>query len=283
VTARAAAAGRTVALAIEAYAAYETAEAITESAEMAKHMKELADKVQASIGEALEFLQKEIDVKSSTFAAVDKGGDVTVAQTSRELAQNRKYITVKIPFRPIISQVCTLAMQIPIVAPRTITKKLPNGLLEKVDIMTYLNQTTASLVFEAMDATPEWHSPLKAEPVYDGQRAYVGEPNINSLRVNDLFPFWPRPGGTGTNMPDLLIVEHRKETFETGNIYALVEIKFPKDWVRKGQMESYVDVTNNPEKVALLRVPEDCVGFELDPTDHAGKHDGSSSAPKRRK
>ena len=84
-------------------------------------------------------------------------------------------------------------------------------------------------------------------------------------------------------MPDLQIVEHRKETFETGNICALVEIKFPKDWVRKGQMESYVDVTNNPKKVALLRVLEDCVGFELDPTDHAGKHDGSSSAPKRRK
>ncbi|MBC2693644.1 VRR-NUC domain-containing protein, partial [Pseudomonas sp. MBT-1] len=53
-----------------------------------------------------------------------------------------------------------------------------------------------------------------------------------------------------------------------------VEIKFPQDWANPSQMKNYVDLMTpktgiNPqkigkEKVALLRVPEDCIGFETD-------------------
>ncbi|MNL46831.1 hypothetical protein D3C87_1695780 [compost metagenome] len=57
-------------------------------------------------------------------------------------------------------------------------------------------------------------------------------------------------------------MEYRQQPFEVSNVFAAVEIKFPNDWVKGKQMKDYVDLMgNNSDKVALLRVPEDCTGF----------------------
>ncbi|MBD8273483.1 VRR-NUC domain-containing protein, partial [Pseudomonas fluorescens] len=82
----------------------------------------------------------------------------------------------------------------------------------------------------------------------------------------------PRP--KGLLAPDLVVVEYRQEPFETENVFAAVEIKFPGDWAREEQLNDYVRLMTpqtgvnlhkvGKEKVALLRVPEDCVGFAAD-------------------
>ncbi|CNK51383.1 Uncharacterised protein [Mycobacterium tuberculosis] len=71
-----------------------------------------------------------------------------------------------------------------------------------------------------------------------------------------------------------MVVEYRQEAFETDNVFAAIEIKFPGDWIKDKQMMDYVELMTpktginrdkiGTEKVALLRVPEDCTGFEAD-------------------
>jgi hypothetical protein len=41
-------------------------------------------------------------------------------------------------------------------------------------------------------------------------------------------------------------------------VFAAVEIKFAGDWVQAKQMQDYVELMGREDKVALLRVPEDC-------------------------
>lgn len=108
---------------------------------------------------------------------------------------------------------------------------------------------------------------LKAEPNYVAGKPLLGEPPTRPKRTNELFPFWPRP--RGSLAPDLVIVEYRQQPFHAPNVFVAVEIKFPKDWVKK-QMDDYVGLMNQDErKVALLRVPEDCTGYKPD-EQHSG-------------
>ncbi|MNP79885.1 hypothetical protein D3C76_1778290 [compost metagenome] len=84
-----------------------------------------------------------------------------------------------------------------------------------------------------------------------------------------------------------MVVEYRQEPFEIENVFAAVEIKFPRDWAKARQMKEYVDLMTpetgvnrekiGKEKVALLRVPEDCTGFE------AGEKKTTPSAQTRKK
>ncbi|MDF5981596.1 VRR-NUC domain-containing protein [Pseudomonas aeruginosa] len=124
-----------------------------------------------------------------------------------------------------------------------------------------LKQTTASLIFEAIDDALDRRSPLKAEPNYLNKQPLLGEPPTRPKRVSELFPFWPRP--RGSLAPDLVIVEYRQQPFHVANVFAAVEIKFPRDWVKADQLKSYVELMGSDrKKVALLRVPEDCVGYQ---------------------
>ncbi|BAL95923.1 VRR-NUC domain-containing protein [Rubrivivax gelatinosus] len=56
----------------------------------------------------------------------------------------------------------------------------------------------------------------------------------------------------------MAIVEYRQQPFEVPNVFAAVEVKFPGDWVKKEQLRDYVDLMRSDDKVAVLRVPEDC-------------------------
>jgi hypothetical protein len=81
--------------------------------------------------------------------------------------------------------------------------------------------------------------------------------------------------------PDLVIVEYRQQPFEVENVFAAVEIKFPNDWVKPDQMKDYVHLMNNQtQKVALLRVPEDCTGYRPSTASNDVRADGRSRRTK---
>ncbi len=259
--------------AYRAYAAYETAQTAIETAETLAQISQRKKEVQTILKDVIKGMKEEIDIKSSTF--VRTGGNTTVSRGRSENVTFKQYIERKIPFRPVISTVCQWALKSPLTVPRRIRKKIPGDVIETtIDIA--LKQTTASLVFEAVDDLLAWQSPLKAEPNYNGTSfaAMLGEPSTRPKRISEYFPFWPRP--KGSLAPDLVIVEYRQQPFEVENVFAAVEIKFPNDWVKKKQIEDYVLLmSRDSQKVALLRVPEDCTGYHPSSTENdkqGGRH-----------
>jgi VRR-NUC domain len=242
-----------------AWRAYEATMTAAELAEVAADMAQRKQQVLAALRDAIEKMRGEIDVKSSTFAAADTGGNSTVSRRGTENTTFRAYIERKLPFRPAISVVCNLALALPIQVPRRIRRRLPGDMVETT-IEVALKQTTASLTFEGVDEALTWTSPLKAEPNYNAgtRQAYLGSPSTRPLRIGTVFPFWPRP--RGSLAPDLVIVEYRKQSIEVNNVFAAVEVKFPGDWVKRDQLREYAELMGRQDKAALLRVPEDCTG-----------------------
>ncbi|MGE8617109.1 MAG: VRR-NUC domain-containing protein [Achromobacter spanius] len=252
--------------AYRAYAAYETAQTAIETAETLAQISQRRRDVETILKDVIGGMKEEIDIKSSTFVLT--GGNVTVSRGRSENVTYQQYIERKIPFRPVISMVCQWALKSPLVVSRRIRKKIPGEVIETtIDIA--LKQTTASLVFEAVDDLLSWQSPLKAEPNYNAttRAAMLGEPATKPMRISEVFPFWPRP--KGSLAPDLVIVEYRQQPFEVSNVFAAVEIKFPNDWVRGKQMNDYLKLMGrDSKKVALLRVPEDCTGYRPERAAH---------------
>lgn len=228
-----------------------------EIAELAADVARRKDEALRVLRDTIQKLREEIDLKSSTFAAADQGGNSTVSRRGGENSTYRAYIERKIPFRPAISVVCRMALAMPIQVPRRIRRKLPGDMVETT-IEVALKQTTASLMFEGVDEALEWQSPLKAEPCYNksSRAAYLGSPSTRPQRIGTLFPFWPRP--RGSLAPDLVIVEYRQQPFEVPNVFAAVEVKFPGDWIQSTQLDDYAGLMRTESKVAVLRVPEDC-------------------------
>lgn len=270
------------------YQAYETAQTALEAAEMAKSIAKSKAEVKQKIAEIIENMTNEIDAKSATFALVDAGGDSTVSRRGEENKTWKKYIERKLPFRPAISLVCMMAKDAPITVPRRIRKKIPGGTVETtIDVM--LKQTTASIMFETIDSLLDWKCPLKAEPNYNpkSKAAYLGTPPTRPQRLSSIFPFWPRP--RGSLAPDLVIVEYRQKPFEIDNVFAAVEIKFPGDWVKEKQMQEYVELMTpktgsdkdkiGRERVALMRVPEDCVKVASKDKNEASKGKQTEQPP----
>lgn len=246
--------------AYKAYETYETAQAAVETARMVADIAARREEAKEVMKSIIEKFSEEIHIKSSDILNVS-GGRSTISRGRKENVTYREYIDRKIPFRPAISIGCKWALASPITVPRRIRRKIPGDLVEDT-IEVKLKQTTASLIFEAIDEALDWTSPLKAEPNYNRDTAepLTGTPETRPQRISDIFPFWPRP--RGSLAPDLVIVEYRQETFAVDNVFAAVEIKFPNDWVKPQQMKSYVELMdNNERKVALLRVPEDCTGY----------------------
>ena len=268
---------RVIDAAYRAYRANQAIENTRTAAELAQLASEIAERkanIKRVLHTTIETMAREIEVKSSTFAVVDPGGNSTVSRRGNENVIFKEYIERKVPFRPAISQVCLVSLQMPIKVPRRIRKKVAGDTVYST-IEIALKQFTASLFFEAVDEALQWRSPLKSEPNYNSSshKALLGDPATRPKRFGSAVqPFWPRP--KGLLAPDLVVVEYRQEPFETENVFAAVEIKFPQDWANPSQMKNYVDLMTpktgiNPqkigkEKVALLRVPEDCIGFETD-------------------
>jgi hypothetical protein len=250
------------------YQAYEAAQTAREAVEMARSVARSREEIARKFKDIIGSMASEIDQKSSTFALVDSGGKSTVSRRGDENRDWKEYIERKLPFRPAISVVCELALASPITVPRRIRSRIPGDVVETT-IEMKLKQTTASIMFETIDSMLDWKCPLKAEPNYSKstQAAYLGTPPTRPKRFNDVFTFWPRP--RGSLAPDLVIVEYRQKPFEIDNVFAAVEIKFPGDWVQDTQMKDYVRLMTprkgadaariGQNRVALLRVPEDCI------------------------
>jgi hypothetical protein len=263
-----------------AWRAYEAAMTAAELAEVMADMGRRKQQVLQAMRETIEKMRGEIDVKSSTFADADTGGNSTVSRRGTENSTFRAYIERRLPFRPAISIVCRLALAMPIQVPRRIRRKLPGDMVETT-IEVALKQTTASLMFEGIDEALSWMSPLKAEPCYNAgtRRAYLGTPTTRPHRIGSVFPFWPRP--RGSLAPDLVISEYRQRPFEVSNVFAAVEIKFPGDWLQPRQLNDYTRLMGSAEKVAVLRVPEDCTG-PSGPTDQNNGDRSGRRGPSRR-
>ncbi|WP_211460890.1 VRR-NUC domain-containing protein [Collimonas silvisoli] len=260
------------------YQAVETAATIAEGVEFTAHLAERREQIKKVLKSVIESFAQEIDKKSSTFAQIDHGGRSTISRRGKEGTTYKEYIERKVPFRPAISIACTWAKDSPIKVPRRIRKKV-GGELVAMTIDVFLKQTTASLIFEAIDETLDWQSPLKAEPNYMNGKAWLGEPPTRPRRISEVFPFWPRP--KGSLAPDLAIVEYRQQPFHVPNVFVAVEIKFPRDWVKNKQMDDYVKLMNqDTKKVALLRVPEDCTGYKPEES-QAGESSRQNGRKKR--
>ncbi len=246
--------------AYRAHQANEAAQTTKETVEMVRDIAKRREEVKRVLKSTIESFSNEIHEKSSTFAKVDPGGRSTVSRRGAEGTTYKEYIERKVPFRPAISIACNWALSSPITVPRRIRKKIPGNVIETT-IDVALKQTTASLFFEAIDEALDWRSPLKAEPNYLDKKPLLGEPPTRPKRISEIFPFWPRP--RGSLAPDLVIVEYRQQPFHVANVFAAVEIKFPRDWVKREQLDAYVDLMKQDnKKVALLRVPEDCTGYQ---------------------
>ncbi|MDF3841931.1 VRR-NUC domain-containing protein [Pseudomonas citronellolis] len=260
--------------------AYEAAQTAKEVARMASDIAKRREEVKRVLKSVIESFSKEIHEKSSTFAKVDAGGRSTVSRRGAEGATYKEYIERKIPFRPAISVACNWALSSPLKVPRRIRKKIPGSVIETT-IEVALKQTTASLVFEAIDNALDWKSPLKAEPNYLNGQPLLGEPATKPKRTSEIFPFWPRP--RGSLAPDLVIVEYRQQPFHVPNVFVVVEIKFPNDWVKQKQLSEYADLMQkNKRKVALLRVPEDCTGYTASEDGKGGRTSGQAGGKGRR-
>jgi hypothetical protein len=266
------------------YQAYEVAQTAREALEMANSIAAAKEKIEKELKEIIDSMSEEIATKSSTFALADNGGNVTVLRRPDESIW-KEYIARKVPFRPAISAVCRIALATPITVPRRIRKKIPGEAVEAT-VEIFLKQTTASIIFETIDSLLGWQSPLKAEPTYDSKSktAHLGTPLTRPKRISDIFPFWPRPRGSVA--PDLVIVEYRQKPFEIENAFVAVEIKFPGDWIQELQMQQYTRLMT-PEmgldrqdrgrnKVALLRVPEDCTDLARRTTQARKKPSGKA-------
>lgn len=250
-----------------AYSAYEAAQTAAEAAKLASELNARKKEFTKIFKSTIEQLKDEIEINTRTMEKIGSSGRSTLHRRGSEGTTYKEYIDRKIPFRPAISLICNAALNAPIKVPRRLRKIIPGEAIETT-IEISLKQTTASLMFEVIDEVLEWRSPLKAEPNYDKttKAPYLGTPKTRPHRISDIFPFWPRP--KNSLAPDLVIVEYRQESFEPNNVFAAIEIKFPRDWVKIRQLEEYSYLMTpasgpNPqktgkEKVALLRVPEDC-------------------------
>ena len=204
-------------------------------------------------------------MKSSQLARVDSGGNTHAWRTQsevREQATFRPFIARRIPFRLPISHVAKLANEHPIKVPRRLRKMInAGGTLSQRTIEVSLRQYTASVCFETVDAILDWKSPLKAELAYDPdtKAPYLNtDPPTRPRRIGNLpFTFWPVP--RGALIPDLTIAENRHQPAvltPRDNVFAVVEIKFPNDPIRRDQLKKYSTLVEE-HRVALMRVPED--------------------------
>jgi hypothetical protein len=175
-------------------------------------------------------------------------------------------IQQKIPFRQVISMVCTQADKIPVLqlrkkkgielkdlpkAKRVAFEKLLALSAEElvgVDLENFivvrLKQLASNLMFEFIDEVLAWSSPLKCEVCFGPAPAYADHPlsGISPTRLRrdgDINPFYPMPYRRGSISADLVITEYRKKRCDKSNIFAIVEIKFQGDTIDEEQFKKY--------------------------------------------
>jgi len=229
-----------------------------------------------------------------------------------------------IPFRQVISMVCAKADKTPAIGLRrkkgVTIKDLPKAkqkvLMEllalsaeelagvsDIDqfIVVRLKQLVANFIFEFIDEVLGWKSPLKAEVCF-GPSAKFDDPKLAGatrlLRTGStLNPFYPAPyRQRGSCSADLAIPDYRKQPLKKDNLFAIIEIKFPGDSIKKEQFVNYKELADTAAKikkdaaslvrtngqkgegtgcrVALFRYPEDVAVDQKEPNHKKPKTSG---------
>jgi VRR-NUC domain len=267
-------------IAWRAWQIYDKAQTVLELAELAKS---IADYKKILSEQFIAELKKEIDIKSRELALLDTGGN-TQSVRGNKSGIYKAMIERKIPFRLPISVIANLANSSPIKVPRRLTNKL-GGQDRVIDVA--LRQYTASVCFETADSILDWQSPLKAELAFNpsGRTPYLGSPATRPKRIVELpYTFWPVP--KGAIVPDLTIVEDRHkpaklQPAQDDNVFAVVEMKFPRDSVRQEQMKAYEDLFT-ANRVCLMRIPED-MHISLRPKTPEGADETKGKRNKKKK
>ncbi|MCX7208306.1 MAG: hypothetical protein NT086_20440 [Proteobacteria bacterium] len=260
-----------------AITAYEMYDLIDEFYDGLKNYNKGIDKAKEELKNQIEALKADIDEKISekrevsillTAANADPQGQNTKVAKGRAAGSPviNAAIQQKIPFRQVISMVCTQADKIPVLQLRkkkgVELKDLPKAkrvAFEKllalsaeelvgVDLESFivvrLKQLASNLMFEFIDEVLAWSSPLKCEVCFGPAPAYADHPlsGVSPTRLRrdgDINPFYPMPYRRGSISADLVITEYRKKRCDKNNIFAIVEIKFQNDTIDEEQFKKY--------------------------------------------
>jgi len=251
-----------VALAITVHELGALAEELYEGIE--KYGKDI-DKAKEEVRKVVQSIKDEIARKVEekeevaillALAAADPQGQSTRKATGRGAGDNtiNAAIEQKIPFRDAISRVCQAADRMPVLSLRrkkgVSIKDLPTAkrrVLEELLAMSVeqladvdldqflvirLKQLAVNLLFEFVDDCLDWASPLKCEESFGPPPSFDDHPVEGSTRLKrlgNINPFYPSPHQKrrGSVAADLVIQEYRHQRPDKGNIFAIVEIKFP--------------------------------------------------------
>jgi len=289
--------------AITAYELYRTA---ANAYDDVKNYQDNIKKAKEEIKKIMKNLDKEITDKIdrqsekvllTTLTTGDKQTNATKSASGRPQVKSNVItaaIKQKIPFRPIISQICEKADHLPMIQLRKQKgKKLKDVIPKsKVDIVAKLLKMTAqelagasvdeyiiirlkqlavNFMFEFMDELLKWRSPLKSEVCfgYDIKaRKYLAPQLAGQTRIkrvgSELNPFWPMPyKGRGVIGADIIIPEYRGEPLTLSNIFALVEIKFQNDRIDEKQFNNYNDLKKQCADVKHAGKITGSEGFKL--------------------
>ncbi|UVH55946.1 hypothetical protein NWF24_24315 [Variovorax paradoxus] len=239
-------------------------------------------------------------------------------------------IEQKIPFRDAISQVCAAADRMPVLSLRrkkgVSIKDLPQAkrkIIEELLAMSVeqltdveieeffvikLKQLAVNLLFEFVDECLTWASPMKCEVNFGPAPKFEDHPVEGATqlkRLGKINPFYPSPFQykKGSIAADLMISEYRHQRPDKGNIFAIVEIKFPGDRIEAAQFAAYrrlldaaADVktsrapitfqgkpVNSGGRLSLFRYPEDIAAHEKKEPDKEGKHDRKDESRQQEK
>ncbi|KQC98326.1 hypothetical protein [Acinetobacter soli] len=286
--------------------AYELYRTATNAYGEVKNYQDNIKKAKDEIKKIMQNLDKEITDKIdrqrekvllTTLTSGDKQTNMTKSASGRPQVKSNLItaaIKQKIPFRPIISQICEKADHLPMIQLRKQKgKKLKDVIPKsKVDIVAKLLKMTAeelaganvdeyiivrlkqlavNFMFEFMDELLKWRSPLKAEICfgYDIKtNKYLAPQLASQTRIkrvgSELNPFWPMPyKGRGIIGADIIIPEYRGEPLTLSNIFALVEVKFQNDRIDEKQFKSYEILKSQSAKEKKISNVTASEGFKL--------------------
>jgi len=290
-----------------ALTAYETVDAIKDFYECLEKYKLSIDEAKKALRETIQALESEIERKISekeemaillAAAGADPQGQMTRKAQGRGAgdAVINAAIEQRIPFRQVIGLVCDKANQIPVIdlrrkrgvkiqdvpkAKRVILEQLLMKTAEEladVDleafILVRMKQLAANLMFEFIDYCLEWRSPMKCEVSFGPKPDFADHPleagsATRLQRIGKVNPFYPAPNRrTGSVAADLIITERRKQRCDKGNIFAIVEIKFPGDRIVAEQFENYQRVLDHAAEIKTIKAPH---RFENRPVSSGGR------------
>lgn len=292
-----------IALAITVHELGELAEELYEGVE--KYGKDIG-KAKEEVRKVIQSIQDEIAQKIEekeevaillALEAADPQGQNTRKAAGRGAmdATINAAIEQKIPFRDAITQVCAAADRMPVLSlrrkkgvsikdlPKAKRKIIEELLALSVEQLTdveleeffviRLKQLAANLLFEFVDECLNWASPLKCEVNFGPPPGFEDPPVEGATklkRFGKVNPFYPTPFQyrKGSIAADLMISEYRHQRPDKGNIFAIVEIKFPGDRIEAKQFEAYKFMLERAAKVKTGRAP---ITFQGKPVSSGGR------------